>query len=262
MPARVKGRQAVILCTAAGARRAGDGNFGSNACRALASAGVPALRFDFHGYGESTDPPGGELHVYETDRCGELRAAAEVLRARGFDDIVAVGLCTGGYHAIRSVVGNTGIHRALAINTFLIWRPGVELDVAAHASSLRSVYMRAPVKARSWIVQVRSAIAPWVLVLKRTLFPDAATRAARAEIKTAAERGRAFASFSGRPTVHSKRSSISVRVDPGSHVCLEPQSCSSPNSTIHCIRREARTRPYTRSSYFSVSRRSRGKRPE
>ncbi len=193
MPTRPRGRQAIIICTAAGTPRSGDGNFGSRTCRAVASAGVPALRFDFHGYGESADPPAGRLHVYETDRGGELRAAAEVLRARGFDDIVAVGLCTGGYHAIRGVVGDTGIHHAIAINTYLVWRPGAELDFAAHASSLRSVYLRAPVKARSWVrslkVGLRAAFAPKFLLLKRTFFPDAATRAARADIKAALERG-------------------------------------------------------------------------
>jgi pimeloyl-ACP methyl ester carboxylesterase len=164
-------------------------NFSTRASRLLAAEGIAALRFDFAGLGESE---GSGIHVYETNRTGEMRAAAALLAERGFGEIATAGVCTGGFHAVRAVVEDSGISRAVAINAWLIWEPGRELDRAAHVESMRSVYLRAPVQARKWVRVAREAFHTLVLSrlagLQRTFFPRPAAQAARAQFVRAAAR--------------------------------------------------------------------------
>ncbi len=189
LPARKTGSQAVIIGNTGGDPRAGVANFSTRASRLLAAEGIAALRFDFAGLGESE---GRDIHVYETDRTGEMRAAAALLAERGFGEIATAGVCTGGFHAVRAVVEDSGISRAVAINAWLIWEPGRELDRAAHVESMRSVYLRAPVQARKWVRVAREAFHTLVLSrlagLQRTFFPRPAAQAARAQFVRAAAR--------------------------------------------------------------------------
>jgi dienelactone hydrolase len=185
LPKRGNASLAVIVCSTAGNPRSGDASFGARTCRALACAGLAALRFDFYGVGESADPWERKIHVYETSRTDDLRHAAALLRERGFDDIVVTGVCTGGFHAVRAVIEDTSIRRALAINSWLSWRRGAELDSVAHATSLRAAYLRIPAGGRKWLRTLEGDLR----LLKRRFFPDAASRAVRAEIKRASKRG-------------------------------------------------------------------------
>jgi len=189
LPTRKTGDQAVIFGNTGGDPRAGVANFSTRASRLLAAEGIAALRFDFAGLGESE---GSGVHVYETNRTGELRSAAALLAEHGFGDSAAAGVCTGGFHAVRAVMEDGGLNRALAINAWLIWEPGRELDRAAHVESMRSVYLRAPVQARKWVRMVRETLHTFVLSrlagLQRALFPRPAAQAARTLFMRAAAR--------------------------------------------------------------------------
>lgn len=180
LPARKTGVQAVIFGNTGGDPRAGVANFSTRASRLLAAEGIAALRFDFAGLGESE---GSDVHVYETNRTEEMRAAAALLAERGFGEVTTAGVCTGGFHAVRAVVEDSGINRAVAINAWLVWEPGRDLDRAAHVESMRSVYLRAPVQARKWMRIVRESwhtiVVSRLAGLQRALFPRPAAQAAR-----------------------------------------------------------------------------------
>jgi len=69
--------------------------------RSLAAAGHHALRFDYHGVGEST----GLVEHFELPRpfTDDLESAAAVLRSAGAREIVLVGVCFGAVTALASV---------------------------------------------------------------------------------------------------------------------------------------------------------------
>lgn len=80
-------------------------------CRTLAGAGVQAVRFDYHGTGESTGmlEEGISLRTPFDD---DVSAVAEGLRARGVTRIVLVGTCFGSRTALAaapSVPGLAGV---------------------------------------------------------------------------------------------------------------------------------------------------------
>lgn len=77
-------------------------------CRTLADAGVVAVRFDYHGTGEST----GELEAgisLRTPFSDDVRAMAEVLRSRGIERIVLVGTCFGSRTALAAAPHAPGL---------------------------------------------------------------------------------------------------------------------------------------------------------
>jgi alpha-beta hydrolase superfamily lysophospholipase len=170
--------------------RAGVANFATRSSRILASKGVASLRLDFKGIGESA--PMGTVHVYETNRTEDLQAANALLIAKGYSDTTITGICTGGFHAVRAVLEDGALPRALAINSWLVWQPGTRLDREALAESMRSVYLRTPVQARKWVRGLRegarSVVAPRLRAIRRQLLPSSATRSVRAEIKRASDR--------------------------------------------------------------------------
>lgn len=186
LPLQNTGGQAVIFGNTGGDPRAGVANFSTRASRLLAAQGIAALRFDFSGLGESE---GSDVHVYETDRTPEIKEAAVLLTGRGFADVTTAGVCTGGFHAVRAVLGDSGISRAVAINAWLLWEQGRELDRAAHVESMRSVYLKAPVQARKWVRLAREALHSHILSrlagLKRSFFPHPAAQAARLQFAKA-----------------------------------------------------------------------------
>jgi alpha-beta hydrolase superfamily lysophospholipase len=130
-PARlIDGRQAIIFGNTAGDPRAGVGAFATKACRALAAAGIAALRFDFRGLGESAaEDNHWRTHIYEAPRINDFHQAADLLETYGYGDLTIAGVCAGGYHAVHAVIEDTRFTRAIAINSWLIWRPGGSLEV-------------------------------------------------------------------------------------------------------------------------------------
>lgn len=120
------GERAVAMGNTGGDPRAGIGDFGTHACRALASQGVAALRFDFAGLGESPAADGAwRSHVYEESRTADFAAAADLLAAKGYTDVVLAGVCSAAHHALHGAIADPRVSAVFAINTAkLVWRPG------------------------------------------------------------------------------------------------------------------------------------------
>ena len=199
LPARPAPGPAVIIGNTGGDPRAGIGSFAARACRALASRGVAALRFDFAGLGESASPDSWRAHLYETDHTPDFRAAADLLAQKGYGDVALVGVCTGGYQALRAGVADDRFRRIMTINSWLIWRPGDSLEMKPVGESVRpEVNVLALAQASGWRRLLSGEIDPRMAlasVLRRLgrlfrLKPhDAACRTARAEIARLAAGG-------------------------------------------------------------------------
>ena len=200
LPARRGPGPAVIFGNTGGDPRAGIGGFATRACRELAGRGVAALRFDFAGLGESESP--GEAwrpHVYETSRTQDLLDAADLLASHGYDEAVVAGVCAGGYHALRALIEAPRFCRAMAINSWLVWRAHDPLELTRPiAPPRRRINVFALVRPSGWrrllTGEVRAGAAFATLLRRarqrlRVRPPDAIGRAARAEIAAAAERG-------------------------------------------------------------------------
>jgi len=194
LPRRGGARQAVIFGNTGGDPRAGIGSFAARASRAIAASGVAALRIDFEGLGESAARGGWRSHVYETSRIADFQAAAAVLRAQGVDDITLAGVCTGGYHAVHGVLAGAGFKNAVAINAWLVWRKGADLEAVEYRSQLRSADMPLLANGRGstlldqlrWRVgRLREALRLSMLAAR----PDETARAARQAIEAAGRRG-------------------------------------------------------------------------
>jgi alpha-beta hydrolase superfamily lysophospholipase len=192
LPLRGAAREGVIFGNTGGDPRSGVGGFATRACRALASRGVAALRFDFAGLGESASPDAWRTHVYETPRTADFRAAADLLAQEGYDDPVLAGVGSGGYQALRAAIDDPRFRRLMAINARLVWRPGDRLEARrADVRAVRQVNLQALTGRSGWRrllageVDVAAGLAALFSQLRRRARlrpPDAACRRARAEI--------------------------------------------------------------------------------
>jgi hypothetical protein len=92
MPAMRDSRAPPVLIPNTGTEhRVGPNRLHVQMCRALASAGIPALRIDLSGFGDSS--AGGVL-----DSTRDLQEAIDELRKRGHGErVFGVGLCSGAH---------------------------------------------------------------------------------------------------------------------------------------------------------------------
>ena len=103
--------------------------------RRLAALGVPSLRFDMEGIGDSVlRGEGQENHPYRGNGIPDARGAIEHLRGRyGYARFVALGLCSGAHNAFhtRLALDDAAISELIMINpvTFY-WREGMSLEGA------------------------------------------------------------------------------------------------------------------------------------
>ena len=115
------------------------------------------------------------------------------LNALGYSDKSLIGVCTGGFHAIRSACDDVELFaRALAINSWLTWRAGTPLDRSAHAESMRSIYLRTPVKIRKLLTIRHRIMSIGKIALARfraRFIPERDAREALRMIRRAARRG-------------------------------------------------------------------------
>jgi alpha-beta hydrolase superfamily lysophospholipase len=192
LPTRPGSGEGVIFGNTGGDPRAGIGGFAARACRALASRGVSALRFDFAGLGESAGDGARRSHVYEDSRTADLVAAAELMAAHGCADPVLTGVCAGGYQALRAAIEDRRFRRIVMINSWLVWRPSEPLTLSRPIfPTRRRINVFALLRPSGWRrllrgeVKAGEALATLFRRARRHLVPrrpDAAGQAARRDI--------------------------------------------------------------------------------
>lgn len=179
--------RAIIVGNTAADPRAGVGGFAARAARALAGEGWAVLRLDFAGLGESKTPDDQwRTHVYETSRIGDFKAACAVLQARGYDCVSLLGVCTGGFHAVEAVLSGEFDH-AIAINSWLIWRPdSMPLERRSELARAEA----AAVAPSGWpIARKLAAVRRRLRVLRASRAPDLDCQRIRGRLRAAGSRG-------------------------------------------------------------------------
>ena len=132
---RAAGGDWVVFLSAGGVRRSGPNRLWTTIARSWAREGLPSLRLDVSGVGDSDDAPdavGVDVsRFYTTDVGSDVIAALAWLEARGATRIASLGLCSGAYWSF---------HTALAgarLSTFSMINPAV-IFWDEHDSSLRA----------------------------------------------------------------------------------------------------------------------------
>ena len=110
-------RAALILVSSGTVPTVGPNRVYVSIARRLAAEGVPVLRFDIAGVGDSEPHPGDAENVVYTDRAAnDVSAALAYMRALGYSSIVAGGICAGGYHALKAAVAGASLTAVAIIN--------------------------------------------------------------------------------------------------------------------------------------------------
>lgn len=112
--------------------------------RALAAEGHRVIRFDLSGLGESPARSGERADVvYGRRAVDDVAVMAAAARARWPHTGPSVlGLCAGGYHALRSAVHHDGIVQCVVVNPLVFhWHEGMTLE--AHEPLVQEAYYRA-----------------------------------------------------------------------------------------------------------------------
>lgn len=114
---------------------AGFGRMATNMARKLAAEGIPSLRFDAAGLGDSDAMPGRpEGVIYSTEACSDVSDAISMLEARGYRNHVVVGHCSGAHLAFHSTVVDPRIAAQVLINLqVFIWGANDTLETVIRA---------------------------------------------------------------------------------------------------------------------------------
>jgi hypothetical protein len=132
------GRPAVLLLNAGLLHRVGPNRLYVTLARRLAAAGLPVLRFDYSGLGES-EPRRDELTL-EQSMLAEGIEAMSFLAASGVAErFVPMGLCAGAEQSQRLAHADARVVGAVLIDGYAYRTPGYTLrECARHLGSTRS----------------------------------------------------------------------------------------------------------------------------
>jgi alpha-beta hydrolase superfamily lysophospholipase len=120
----------VLFLNTARCHRAGQSRMYTAMARAWAERGVPSFRFDLPHIGDSGRGETFTKELVYADRSAEVRRVTRALADRGLGRFVALGLCSGAYHALHGGAADPAIVGEVLINlqTFQ-WKPGDSLEV-------------------------------------------------------------------------------------------------------------------------------------
>lgn len=132
------GRPAVLLLNAGFLHRIGPNRLYVTLARRLAAAGLPVLRFDYSGLGESE--PRRDALSLEASMLAEGIEAMNFLASSGIADrFVPMGLCAGAEQSQRLAHADTRVVGAVLIDGYAYRTPGYRLrEYARHLRSGRS----------------------------------------------------------------------------------------------------------------------------
>ncbi|WP_156376218.1 alpha/beta fold hydrolase [Methylobacterium sp. Leaf117] len=106
----------------------GWGRQTTDLARSLATDGVPSLRFDLAGIGDSGDRPDARKPPFAPDGFEDIRCALDAVAETG-SRVVLVGNCSGAYAAFQALCRDARVDGALLINLYCFdWDPGQDVD--------------------------------------------------------------------------------------------------------------------------------------
>jgi len=119
----------ILFLNAGAVRHTGPNRMWVEAARRWAKRGVPSLRLDLQGIGESDgDEALGTEGLYQEHMVDRLQIAIDSLRSHlGIRRFVAVGLCSGAFWAFHAAIRSPEIVGAILLNPRLFfWDPEVD----------------------------------------------------------------------------------------------------------------------------------------
>jgi pimeloyl-ACP methyl ester carboxylesterase len=126
------GRPAILLNTIGANHRVGSNRLYVKMARHWAQLGFRVLRFDVSGMGDSPPHEGApENYVYSSHARVDAQSAMDYLtRARGVDQFVLMGLCSGAFVSYHAAVADPRVVAIVLINILAFqWRAGDSLEV-------------------------------------------------------------------------------------------------------------------------------------
>jgi len=113
----------------------GFGRMAVTMARRLAADGIPSLRFDVAGLGDSGVTSGrAEGTIYSTESCADVSAAISMLEARGYHAPVVFGHCSGAHMAFHATLRDDRIAAQMLINLqVFIWGENDTLETVIRA---------------------------------------------------------------------------------------------------------------------------------
>ena len=161
----------IVMVNTGFGRRVGDGRVFVTLARRLAAIGVPSLRMDMAGFGDSR--PGQERtpNPYSASHVGDLMAASDALARRGLASPTLVGICSGAYAVFHAAVADPRVHGAVIVNLQKFeWNVGASLKVE-NRRTRRPVgfYIRAVGERKAWrrLLEGRVEVVPILTSLLR-----------------------------------------------------------------------------------------------
>lgn len=117
---------AILMLNVGGNYRIGPNRNYVKWSRALAADGFRALRLDVAGIGDSRTGQGfSSESMYRQDAVADVRAAIDLLAARGCRRIWLLGICSGSYLAFETALADARVHGQILMNSRLLeWDAG------------------------------------------------------------------------------------------------------------------------------------------
>lgn len=158
-PAR-PGAPAVLMLNSGAVHLIGPNRLWVRLARRWAAQGMTVLRIDLSGIGDSSARPGQDENVvYSASAKADIAAALAHLQAVvGAGDCHLLGLCSGGYHALKAAVAGLDVASSVVINPLTyFWQDGATpSDVKEYeVLELTAKYRRKLLTAEPWLRLVR-----------------------------------------------------------------------------------------------------------
>lgn len=127
-----------------------------------AALGMPVLRMDLSGVGESPLRPGEkENTAYSASALEDIAKAIQFAAARFNNaNIHLIGVCSGAYHGLKAAVRGLAVRSVVVINPLaFFWKEGMSLDYADfHVTSEANRYRKTALEFTAWLKLLRGQV--------------------------------------------------------------------------------------------------------
>ncbi|MFA5950948.1 MAG: hypothetical protein WC807_11770 [Hyphomicrobium sp.] len=130
----------VIICNSGMSYHIGWSRMSVRHARALAAAGIPSLRYDAAGIGDSlADEHATGLPLYNTAAEASLTAAIDFMSDKGLAAPIVLGACSGAYTAFHVTRADPRVKRAILVNLQCFeWKPSFGFEIERWRAIRRS----------------------------------------------------------------------------------------------------------------------------
>ena len=155
-------RDVVLLLNSGTIHHIGPSRLYVTIARGCAARGIPAIRLDLSGVGDSGLRPGEKENTPYSDSARlDVREAVEFAAKRYPGARVhLIGLCSGAYHGFKAAVAGLPLRSIVVVNPLtFFWKPGMSLDYADfQVTSETNRYARSSRSLASWLKLLRGQV--------------------------------------------------------------------------------------------------------